>query len=123
MLCRSYGCGNGYRPKPSVGGEGDEPFVWDDIPLIKYEAELLTNTGAWKSIEEMEENLILHEMFLLYRASAYHFNQQVKGSAAAFGSEVDWDDDWYDPAPPKQKQAVQMFDIAQMSIGLGYEKG
>jgi hypothetical protein len=79
--------------------------------------------GAWKSIEELEESLILHELFLLYRASIHHFNQQVRGSAVAFGGDVDWDDDWYDPLPPEQKQIVQPFDIAQMSIGLGYEKG
>jgi len=61
-------------------------------------------------------------MFLLYRACAYHFSKDVKGSAVAFGGEVDWDDDWYDPAPSvKAQDVIRAWDIPQMAIGLGYE--
>jgi hypothetical protein len=92
--------------------------------LLKYEAEILTQVGAWKSLEELEDSLILHEMFLLYRACAYHFSKDVKGSAAAFGGEVDWDDDWYNPEPStKAQDVIRAWDIPQMAIGLGYESG
>lgn len=92
--------------------------------MLKYEAEILTQVGAWKSLEELEDSLILHEMFLLYRACAYHFSKDVKGSAAAFGGEVDWDDDWYNPEPStKAQDVIRSWDIPQMAIGLGYESG
>jgi hypothetical protein len=68
----------------------------------------------------MEEQLILHEMFLIYRACAYNFSQKVKGSATAFGAEVEWDDDWYNPAPPKPKELITALDIGKFT-GLGYE--
>ena len=63
-------------------------------------------------------------MFLLYRACAYHFSKDVKGSAIACGGEVDWDDDWYDPEPStKAEDVIRAWDIPQMAIGLGYESG
>ena len=87
---------------------------------MKYEAEVFTQVGAWKSLEELEDSLLLHEMFLLYRACSFHFSQNVKGSAAAFGGEVEWDDDWYDPEPPKPKELITGIDIGKFT-GLGYE--
>jgi hypothetical protein len=39
----------------------------------------------------------------------------------AFGGDVDFDDDWYDPEPPKPKEAIQGNDLRFLPIGLGYE--
>ena len=43
----------------------------------------------------------------------------MKIAAAAQGADVDFDEDWYDPAP---KRIVQGHDIMQMGFGLGYEQ-
>lgn len=43
----------------------------------------------------------------------------MKIAAAAQGADVDFDEDWYSPAP---KKIIQGLDIAQMGIGLGYEQ-
>ena len=42
----------------------------------------------------------------------------MKIAAAAQGADVDFNEDWYDPAPPR---IVQGPDIAKMGFGLGYE--
>jgi len=42
----------------------------------------------------------------------------MKIAAAAQGAEVDFDEDWYDPEPPRQAQA---HDILDMKFGMGYE--
>lgn len=42
----------------------------------------------------------------------------MKIAAAAQGAEVDFDEDWYDPEPPK---AASAFDIMDMTFGMGYE--
>jgi len=78
-------------------------------------------TGAWKSLEELEESLILHEMFLLYRACTNEFSKSLKISAMAQGADVDLEEDWYSPSEFKGKKEQQLgaFDIASM-IGLGY---
>lgn len=43
----------------------------------------------------------------------------MKIAAASQGAEVDFDDDWYDPAPIV---AASSHDIGQMGFGLGYEQ-
>jgi hypothetical protein len=102
------------------GGEG-ESLSWDDIPLLKYESELLIRCGAWKSIWDLEESLTMEELFLLYKASNYEFNLQVKGMAASQGADVDWDEDWYDDTPPPPPEVVEKQDLRFIPIGLGYE--
>jgi len=102
---------------PSQG----EPLSWEDIPLLKYECELLVRSGAWKSLLELEESLTLDELFLLYRAANNDVSMQLKVAAAAQGAEVDWDDDWYDPEPPKPPEVLEGGDLRFIPIGLGYE--
>ena len=43
----------------------------------------------------------------------------MKIAAAAQGAEVDFDDDWYDPAP---LVATPVHEIQKMSFGMGYEQ-
>ena len=88
------------------------------MPLLKYEAEIFVQTGAWKSILELEESITLEELFVLYRACSNEFTKQIKISSMAWGGEVDFDDDWYDPEPPR---AAQVHDILDMKFGMGYE--
>ena len=100
--------------------DNGEPLSWDDIPLLKYESELLVKTGAWKSLLEIEESLTLDELFLLYRAANFAFAMQVKAQAAGMGADVDWDEDWYDPVE-KKPDVLEGGDLRFMPIGLGYE--
>jgi hypothetical protein len=74
-------------------------------------------TGAWKSLEDLECNLTLDEMFLLYRACANDTNMTMKVMAASQGADVDFDDDWYDPIP---LEAADSKEISSIPFGLGY---
>lgn len=65
----------------------------------------------------------MHELFLLFRACTNEFTKSIKASAIGFGAEVDFDDDWYDPAPPEPVKTVGKDDLRFIPIGLGYEGG
>ena len=96
-------------------------MTWEDIPLLKYECELLIKCGAWKSIWELEDSLTIDELFILYRAANAAFGMDMKAMAAAQGAEVEWDDDWYNPAPPKPIEVVEGADARFLPICLGFE--
>ena len=96
-------------------------MTWDDIPLLKYESELLVKTGAWKSLLELEESLTLDVLFLLYRASNYEFSMSVKAYAAGMGAEVDWYEDWYEQSEPEAEEVLESNDLRFIPFGLGYE--
>jgi len=117
LLWRAYGCRNGVRPFLTDEGGTGEPLLWEDIPLLKYECEIFVKTGAWKSLEDLEYNLTLDEMFLLYRACANETNMTMKVMAASQGADVDFDDDWYDSTPIEAADAQEIFSIP---FGLGY---
>ena len=69
-------------------------------------------------MHELEDSITLDELFLLYRACGNETSIQMKMLAASQGADVDFDDDWYDPAPIKAAGASE---ISQIPIGLGYE--
>jgi len=71
----------------------------------------------------MEESLTIDELFILYRASNAAFGMDMKAMAAAQGAEVDWEDDWYNPEPPKPPEVLEGSDLRFVPIGLGYEAG
>lgn len=100
------------------GGDGS-PLDWNEIPLLKYESEIFVKTGAWTSLYELENNLTLDEMFLLYRACNNEVNMNMKLMAASQGADVDFSDDWYDPAPP---DVLTASDLRGMPIGLMIEE-
>lgn len=83
----------------------------------------MVKCGAWKSILDIEESLTLDELFILYRAAGSEFNNNFKAMAASQGAEIDWDEDWYDPEPPKPPEVLEGGDLRFMPIGLGYEGG
>lgn len=69
----------------------------------------------------MEDQLTMEELFLLYNASKHQFTMSLKAQAAAMGAEIDWDEDWYDPEPPKKPEAIGGNEVRFLPIGLGYE--
>lgn len=52
----------------------------------------------------------------MYRACANETSTALKVAAAAQGGEVDFDDDWYDPAPAKIKQPVSVMEMKAKGI-------
>ena len=64
--------------------------------------------------------MLLHELFLLYRACGNEYTKTIKASAVAFGGEVDFDDDWYDPEPPEDN-FITGDNFRDIPIGLGFE--
>lgn len=87
---------------------------------------MFVQVGAWRSIEELEESLILNELFLLVRACNHAFSQQLKAMAVTQGAEdIDLNEDWYDTRQVQQRQKVlQMYDLpnfAATGLSLGYE--
>jgi hypothetical protein len=87
---------------------------------LKYESEVFVQVGAWKNLEELEDSLLLHELFLLYRACGNEYSKSIKASAVAFGGEVDFDDDWYDPEPTPDN-SITSENVMDIPIGLGFE--
>lgn len=69
----------------------------------------------------MENSLTLEELFLLYRANNNEFSKDVKVAAMAAGADIDFDDDWYDPEPPKPKEAIDGGVVRFLPIGIGYD--
>jgi len=65
----------------------------------------------------------MEELFLLYNASKHQFTMTLKAQAAAMGADIDWDEDWYDPEPPKKPEAIGGSEVKFLPIGLGYEAG
>jgi len=90
---------------------------WEDIPLLKYESELLVRCGAWKSLYEIEDSLTLEEMFLLYRASSNEVAMDMKIAAASQGADVDLNEDWYEP---EEEQAASGYELSALPFGMGY---
>jgi len=91
---------------------------WSDIPLLKYESELMIKCGAWSSLYELEDSLILEELFLLYRACANDLSTSIKIAAAAQGADVDFNEDWYEP---EEVAPASGNEIRSVPFGLGYE--
>lgn len=89
---------------------------------MKYECEVFVQVGAWKSIEELEENVIFHELFLLYRACNHELSKNIKVAALSQGADVDFEEDWYDLSSRPENQVLEERDINYLGIGLGYEK-
>lgn len=58
---------------------------------------------------------------MLYRACGNEYTKTIKASAVAFGGEVDFDDDWYDPAPDPEPDVIDGSNVKYLPIGIGYE--
>ena len=60
--------------------------------------------------------MTLNELFLLYRACANETSTALKVAAAAQGGDVDFDDDWYDPAPAEVKKPASAMEMKSKGI-------
>jgi hypothetical protein len=83
---------------------------------------VFVQVGAWASLEQLEESLILHELFLLYRACSNEFSKNMKALAASQGADVDFEEDWYAPEDRAPIDAMRSWDIMNAAIGLGYSE-
>lgn len=57
----------------------------------------------------------------MYRACGNEYTKTIKASAIAFGGEVDFSDDWYDPMPEKEKPSINGSNYGSLPISLGFE--
>lgn len=80
---------------------------------------MFVQVGAWKSLEELENSLILHELFLLYRACGNEYTKSIKASAVAFGGEVDFNDDWYE-GTDIEENLIDSTNVGDIPINLGF---
>ena len=77
------------------------------------------------NLYELEDSLTLNELFLLYRACSNEISTSMKIAAAAQGADVDFDEDWYDPAPPVKKTGVTAMELNSKGItgfGMGTDE-
>jgi hypothetical protein len=89
------------------------------------EAYVFAETGAWKSFEELEEEMTLNELMFLVSACRRSDYKRIKMFAMAQGAEVDIDDEDYGFSignPGSGKEAVSGFEASHLPIGLGYAK-
>ena len=77
---------------------------------------MFVKTGSWLNLYELESQLTLNELFLLYRACANETSMNMKIAAAAQGADVDFDDDWYDPAPVQPKKPASAMEMKSKGI-------
>jgi len=87
------------------------------------EAYVFSETGAWKSFEELEEELTLNELMTLVGSCRRSDYKKIKMFAIAQGAEVDIDDEDYGFSignPASAKDAVSGFEASHLPIGLGY---
>lgn len=112
-----------------MSGEGDG-VAFDDIPLVEYEAEVLSECGAWKNFDDLEESLSLGELMELYKSSVERQQRLIKVLGSAMGMEFSdsteerkqskWE---YDPRKGgRLEDIVTEQDVRSLPIGLGYTK-
>jgi len=68
------------------------------------------------NLYELENSLTLNELFLLYRACTNETSTSMKIAAAAQGADVDFEEDWYDPAPKAQKTGATAMELQSKGI-------
>lgn len=105
-------------------GEDSESLDFDDIPLLDLEKEVFSECGAWKNFADLEDSLVLEELFELYNSAVERQGRLLKTVAAAFGADIS------EESKPDSKMGVQVpdapmaydnYDLNQLPFGLGYE--
>tara|TARA_Y100001949_G_scaffold101847_1_gene85878 strand:+ start:559 stop:831 length:273 start_codon:yes stop_codon:yes gene_type:complete len=78
--------------------------------------------GAWKSIEELEDSLILPELIEFVGACRRADHRGLKIAAMAQGAETDLDSDDYgfDIGTGSNKEAASGFELSHLPVGLGF---
>ena len=90
------------------------------------EAYVFADIGAWRSLEELEDSLILKELLLLVSSCRRSDYKNLKMLGMAQGADVQLDDDDYGyegaTGPTSSKEAASGFEISHSALGLGYEE-
>ncbi|MBO37409.1 MAG: hypothetical protein CL612_06230 [Anaerolineaceae bacterium] len=85
---------------------------------------VFTEIGAWKSLEELEDRLILPELIELVGACRRADHRNLKIAAMAQGAETDLDSDDYGfdigMGSGSADEAASGFEISHLPIGVGF---
>jgi hypothetical protein len=87
------------------------------------EAYVFADIGAWKSIEELEDSLILNELIMLVAACRRSDYKNLKMLAMGQGAEADLNDEDYGfdiGSSSGGKDAISGFEATHLPIGVGY---
>jgi hypothetical protein len=87
------------------------------------EAYVFADIGAWRSIEELEDSLILNELILLVSACRRSDFKNLKMMAMGQGADVTLEDEDYGfeiGSSSGGKDAISGFEATHLPIGVGY---
>ena len=85
---------------------------------------VFTEVGAWKSLEELEDSLILQELIEFVGACRRADGRNLKIAAMAQGAETDLDSDDYgfDIGTGSSKEAASGFELSHLPLGVGFSE-
>jgi len=90
------------------------------------EAYVFADIGAWRSLEELEDSLVLNELLLLVSACRRSDFKNLKMMGMAQGAEVQLDDDDYGfegaSGQTRGQEAASGFELSHLPVSLGYEE-
>ena len=86
------------------------------------ETYIFAEIGAWKSLEELEDSLILPELIEFVGACRRADHRNLKIAAMAQGAETDLssDDYGFDIGMGSTNEAASGFEISHLPIGVGF---
>jgi hypothetical protein len=101
------------------------------LPLVQYESEVLSECGAWKNFEELENALSLDELMILYESSIDRQNRLIESMVKVMGgvmgvdtgtsgSREDVPDYFNSDNLNKVKKIENAQDAARLPFGVGY---
>ena len=85
---------------------------------------IFAEIGAWKSLEELEDSLILPELIEFVGACRRTDHRNLKLYAMAQGAETDLDSDDYgfDIGMGSGKEAASGFELSHLPLGVGFSE-
>jgi len=85
---------------------------------------IFAEIGAWGSLEELEDNLILPELIEFVGACRRADHRNLKIAAMAQGAETDLDSEDYgfDIGTGSDKEAASGFELSHLPIGVGFSE-
>jgi len=88
------------------------------------EVYIFAEIGAWKSLEELEDSLILPELLEFVSACRMSDHRNLKIAAMAQGAETDLDeaDYGFGTGTGPVKEAASGFEVSHLPIGIGFSQ-
>ena len=85
---------------------------------------IFAHIGAWKSLEELEDSLILPELLEFVSACRRSDHRNLKIAAMAQGAETDLDEQDYgfSEGMGSDKEAASGFELSHLPIGVGFSE-